>query len=153
MPETHAHSLIIECLLLLTALALLSAVFVLSLNPAGMVIESRNLQRKAATEQILTAAYAYAADHGDQFPSAIGYADACGILPTQEICRTGAGSCPGLVDLSLMTRGSSSLSVIPVDPSAGAREGTGYAITRLADGSLVVCALKSEGGEKIEARF
>ncbi|MDO8571488.1 MAG: hypothetical protein Q7R79_02320 [bacterium] len=117
--------------------------------------DTRNAQRRSDVHTILNAVYQYTLDNNDKFPSAIKKSPVCS-EPANEICKTDAKSCSGLVNLSVLTKDQRYLTSIGVDPQSLAiydldYSGTGYNIVTSTNGRLTVCAPQAEGGETISA--
>lgn len=68
----------------------------------------------------------------------------CGESKAFEICRTGARSCKGLVNVSFLTVKAEYLTGIPTDPVGINENGSGYAVTRDEKGMITVCAPVAE---------
>lgn len=102
---------------------------------------SRNSKRKADVRIILNAVYQYTIDK-NELPKTIP-------LKNTEICKTGAASCAGLVDLSILTDKQLYLVQIPVDPNISSGNGSGYFIVKTAQGRISVTAPLAEQGESV----
>ena len=158
MDRKHAQSgfTLLEVLLVVAAIAILSGIVIVAINPSQQLAESRNDQRQVDVRTILSALEQYMSEHNNNTPDVIiNYlaTEDCPNQPdTDEICATGAEDCTGLLDFSALTANQKYLAQLPIDPHGGFRNAnaTGYGIIRLdASHRLVVCALKSELGEPI----
>ncbi|MCF7843451.1 peptidoglycan-binding protein [Candidatus Gracilibacteria bacterium] len=110
------------------------------------VPRTKNEQRQADVNSLLSSMYLYFQDSRGAYPIA---------LPTSvpiELCTLGISLCDNLnqIKYSLVPR---FLPSIPVDPTlATSSMGSGYFITRSSDGTIVVSAPKADGGESIFAK-
>ena len=87
---------LIEILLTMSIIAILFAVVVFVINPQLRFEEARNSERNVEISTILNAVHQYRLDNNGTLPTSITQ------TPT-EICKTGAVSCVGLIDLSVLT--------------------------------------------------
>ena len=101
--------------------------------------ELRNEQRKRDLRDIGNAFFRYLIDHTYTLPDGITQ------TPT-EICRTGATSCQGLVDLSMIL--SPAFPVMPRDPLDATGDGTRYMISKTNDfkDRVILLAPDAENG-------
>ncbi len=134
---------IIEVLLVVAAIAILATIVIVTINPGKHFMEARNTQRSADVNKILAAVNHYMVDNNGVLPEEIGEEE-------QEICRTGAGDCEGLADLSVLTDNERYLVTIPVDPQKEDDNGTGYGIYHTEYGRVVVFSIYAEDGVVIE---
>lgn len=133
---------LLEILLAVAAIATLSGVVILAINPAKQLAETRNAERSVDVNTILNATYQYALDNNGQFPSTV--------TTTQtEICASNATDCTGLIDLSALTLNETYIVSIPVDPTGAEGNGAGYEIAKTANGRLTVVAPDAELEETI----
>lgn len=126
---------LIELLLVIGIIAVLAAIVIVAINPTKQLGDARDAQRRSDVNTILNAVYQYAIDNNGTVPGGI-------TTTATEICRTGAGSCAGLVDLDVLT-GSYVVS-IPVDPQATNANSTEYTIVRDANNRITVSAPNTE---------
>lgn len=140
---------LIEILLVVAIMGVLAGIVILAVNPPKQLGDSRNAQRKADVNTILNAAYQYFIDTGS-LPTTIPVST-CDATTDNEICRTDAISCSGLVNLSVLIESEKYLTSIPMDPlakvstSTNSTNGTGYKIGKDSYNRLVVCAPLAEG--------
>lgn len=111
-------------------------------------VRNSNSARSAAVVTLLNAVNQYQIDNKGAIPAGISTAP-------KEICRTGAPSCSGLVDLSVLTNDSVYIMSLPVDPACSqaatcAPNGTGYTIVRTSSGRITVSAPHAELGQVIQ---
>ena len=131
-------------------IAILASIVILALNPNKQLGDSRNAQRRADVNTILSAVYQYEIDNNGTVPATIPSGTDC-TDGTHEICQTN-GSCIGLIDISQYLVGTSSkyLVSMPIDPSSDSLTGTGYQIYKNNDTKrITVCAPKTENIEII----
>ena len=131
---------LIEVLLVVAIIAILAGIVIIAINPAKQLADSRNAQRESDVKTIIDAVYQYSIDNNGNIPSTITS------TPT-DICATGAGSCTGLVDLSVVVP--KYVVKIPADPSTGTSSDTHYQISKDANGRLVVNSPDAEQGKTI----
>jgi len=143
MKKSEKGFTLLEILLVVAAMAILAAVIIIAINPGKQLADTRNSQRWTDVQNILDAVYQYSIDNNGNLPTSI-------TTSSTEICRTGAASCSGLVDLSVLTADGKYLVAIPVDPSGGTTNGTNYQIEKLASGRIKVSAPGAERDETIE---
>lgn len=131
---------LLEVLLVVAILAILAGIVIIAINPGKQLGDSRNSQRQADVNTILNAVYQYSLDNNGTVPSGI-------TTTATEICATGAASCTGLVDLSTVTSNEKYITSIPKDPQCSttcATNGTGYRISKTANGRITVVAPSAE---------
>lgn len=133
---------LLEILLVVAAIAILAGIVIVAINPAKQLGDTRNAQRRADVNTILNASYQYLIDNGGVLPPSI--------TPTStEICATGAGSCVGLIDLTVLTTGEKYIFAIPIEPLKTNPNGVGYMINRTTGGRIRVDAQFEEQGASI----
>lgn len=136
---------LIELLVVLGIIAILAAIVIIAVNPARQFALSRNSVRQANVNTILNASWQYGVDNKGSLPGTI-------TTDLAEICQTGATSCAGLIDLSVLTDDGKYVVKIPEDPKTASANGTGYFIQKLSNGRLLVSAPSAELGAKIEVQ-
>ena len=125
---------LIEILIVIGIIAILAAIAIVAINPARQFAQANNAQRWSNVNTILNAVYQYAIDNNGSLPSTI-------TVTATEICETGAASCTGLIDLSVLTANELYLTAIPSDPQCPgvcATDGAGYTIATTLNGRVVV---------------
>lgn len=133
---------LIEVLLVVAIIAILASIVILAINPAQQLADSRNTRRRADVLVIMNAVYQYDIDHAE-IPATIGTGET-------EICKTGAPSCPGMVDLSVLTNNERYLTSIPIDPKGSVTtDGTAYNIFKSSNNRITVTAPRTELGPEI----
>jgi type IV pilus assembly protein PilA len=133
---------LIEILLVVAAIAILAGIVIVAINPSKQLGDTRNAQRRSDVTTILNAAYQYSLDNNGVLPASI-------TATATEICATGAGSCSGLVDLSVLTLNEKYVTAIPTEPQKTNANGVGYQISRSANGRITVTAQYPEQGATI----
>lgn len=136
---------LIEILLVVAALAILAGIVILAVNPGKQLAETRNSQRNADVNTLVNAVYQYSIDNSGSLPTSI-------TTTETEICATGAPSCTGLIDLSVVTANEKYITSVPKDPQCAttcATNGAGYTILKTANGRVTVKAPDAEQGKTI----
>ncbi len=133
---------LIEILLVVAAIAILAGIVIVAINPAKQLGDTRNAERKSAVNTILNAVTQYAVDNNGVLPTGVG-------TTTAEICATGAVSCVGFADLTVLTTNGKYLVSIPNEPQKANANGAGYQIIRDANGRITVSAQYPEQGATI----
>jgi prepilin-type N-terminal cleavage/methylation domain-containing protein len=144
MKSFHIKSIggftLVELLAVIAIIGILAGIVLTSIS--NTQVKSRNAQRSTAIATILDAVYQYALDNNNQLPATITTA-------TTSICRTGAVSCTGLIDLSVLTNSQKYLVSIPTDPLSTSTTDTGYEIFKNANNRVTVYAPSAEGSTTI----
>jgi prepilin-type N-terminal cleavage/methylation domain-containing protein len=135
---------LIEILLVVAAIAILAGIVIVAINPGKQLGDTRNAQRKSDVNTILNAISQYSVDNNGVLPAGI-------TASSTEICATGAASCTGLVDLSVLTLNGKYVVSIPAEPQAVTANGVGYTVARTAGGRITVSAQYPEQGMTITA--
>jgi len=128
---------LLEVLLVVAIITILAGIVILALNIGKQLSATRNAERMMEVNAILNATYQYSLDNDGNIPATIT------ATPT-EICKTGATSCSGLIDLSVLTANEEYLVSLPVDPRATNVNGTGYTIAKTAYDRIIVAAPNAE---------
>lgn len=140
--KNRKGSTLLNILLVVAAIAILTVIVILALKPGKQLTDSRNAERRSEVTSILDEVYQYSIDNNGTLPASI-------TTTATEICRTGAASCAGLADLSVLTLNEAYLTSIPIDPSEEEGDGTGYTIMQSANGRITVAAPAAEQGATI----
>jgi len=141
---------LLEILLVVAAIAILAGIVILALNPNKQLADTRNAQRRADVNTVLSAVYQFAIDNDGSLPSSIATSSGCSGVSTNEICQSDATSCSGLIDLTDLTTNEEYLTAIPSDPTGSSTNGAGYHIAQSTNGRVTVCAPDAEQGATIE---
>jgi len=143
--ERQSGFTLLEVLLVVAVIAILAGIVIIAINPNKNLGDSRNSQRSSDVNTILNAVYQYSLDNNGSLPSGI-------TTTATEVCSTGAASCTGLVDLSVLTTNGKYVVSIPKDPQCPSvcdADGVGYQISKDANGRLTVAAPDAEQGKTI----
>ncbi|MEI7620401.1 MAG: FISUMP domain-containing protein [Candidatus Falkowbacteria bacterium] len=132
---------LLEILLVVAAIAILAGIVILAINPSRQLAKTRNTQRSMDVNTIQKALYQYSIDHNS-------LSGVVSTTPT-EICRSGASSCSGLIDLSFLTNNSVYLTSLPTDPQVVSSNGTGYMVYILPSGRPAVSSSLAELDQEI----
>jgi len=133
---------LLEILLVVATIGILAGIVILAINPGKQLGDTRNAQRHADVNTILNAVYQYSIDNNGTLPASV-------TLVSTEVCRTGAASCVGLIDLAVLTNLERYLISIPLEPQKTNPDGGGYRINRTANGRVTVTAQFPEQGAVI----
>lgn len=145
LKESSRGFTLLEVLLVVAVIAILAGIVIIAINPGKNLGDSRNAQRSADVNTILNGIYQYALDNNGVLPASVT------TTPT-EICKTGAGSCTSLIDLSVVTTAGKYLVAMPVDPQCPtgcAANGNGYEVSKDANNRITVTAINPEQGKTI----
>ena len=128
---------LIEILLVVAAIAILAGIVIVAINPGKQLGDTRNAQRRSDVTTLLNAAYQYSIDNNGVLPASI-------TASTTEVCASGAASCVGFVDLSVLSLNGKYLTAIPQDPQKVSVNGNGYTISKNVYGRITVTAPLAE---------
>lgn len=134
---------LIELLLAMGIMSVLLTTIVIAINPVKQIADSRDNQRSHDVHVLLNALYQYSADNEGNFPSSVE-------ITQKEICRTGAPSCVGLIDIAALVDNQTYLVGSPIDPLCTdgggdcGENGTGYWLAKTAGGQLHITATSAE---------
>lgn len=135
---------LIEILLVVAAIAILAGIVIVAINPNKQLGDTRNAQRQSDVTTILNAVYQYSLDNNGTIPASI-------TASSTEICATGAASCTGLIDLSVLTLNEKYITAVPTEPQKVTADGVGYTIVKSVNGRITVAAQYPESGKTISA--
>lgn len=133
---------LLEILLVVATIAILAGIVIQALNPAKQLANTRNAQRRSDVNSISNAVYQYMIDNNGDLPGEIA-------IGQTEICQTGAVSCSGLVNLSVLTNSQKYLVSIPTDPTGISTYGAGYEIYKSGNNRVTVVAPDAEQSQTI----
>lgn len=136
---------IIEMLMVVSIIAILMTVVLISVDPAKRFADSRNAKRRADVDTILIAVHQYVNDMGGSLPTGIGTSFA-----QIGTCTTGGmnlciGSTTRCVNMGVLLGNGKYIKSNPIDPQRGTAATTGYAISKDADNVFSVKSCLSEG--------
>lgn len=136
---------LLEILLVVAAIAILAGIVIIAINPTKQLGDTRNSQRSVDVNTILNAVYQYALDNNGVLPATI-IQGTCDATATKLVCKGAqTGTCATGTVLSVLTASEKYLVSLPTDPQGATTDGTGYYITKSANGRLTVCAPSAEG--------
>jgi prepilin-type N-terminal cleavage/methylation domain-containing protein len=135
---------LIEVLLVVAIIAILAGIVILAINPNKQLGDTRNAQRQSDINTVLNATYQYSVDNQGNLPAGITS------TPT-DVCATGAASCTGLVDLTVLTANGKYIVAIPHDPKTGTTNDSHYQISVDANNRVTVSAPDAEQSKTISA--
>ena len=138
---------LIEILLVVAAIAILSSIVIVAINPGRQLATVRDTERSAEANAILNGVSQYILDGNSVSLIPTGVCDPTGATTTQEVCLQDAASCTGLVDLESILV-ADYLAAIPADPTRADAEGSGYFISQN-NGRVSVCADPETDGTTI----
>jgi prepilin-type N-terminal cleavage/methylation domain-containing protein len=124
--RAQAGFTLLEVLLVVAIIAILAGIVIIAINPSKNLADTRNAQRQQDVATILDAVYQYALDNNGVIPATIT------TTPT-EMCKTGAGSCTSLIDLTSVTTSGKYIASLPIDPQCPTNcnaNGNGYKISK-----------------------
>ncbi len=131
---------LVEIIIVISIIGILATIVtmsVLSIRQHG-----RNAERSTDISLILNAIYQYALDNNNQLPATITTA-------TTTICRTGAATCIGLIDLSVLTLNQKYIPTLPTDPLSTSTTSTGYSLLKNSIGRVTILAPSAEASTTI----
>jgi prepilin-type N-terminal cleavage/methylation domain-containing protein len=117
---------LLEVLLVVAIIAILAGIVIIAINPSKNLADTRNAQRQQDVGTILDAVYQYALDNNGVLPASI-------TNTSTEMCKTGAGSCTSLIDLTAVTTSGKYIASLPIDPQCPTNcntNGNGYKISK-----------------------
>ena len=134
---------LIEILLVVAAIAILAGIVILAINPNKQLGETRNAQRRADVATILNATYQYSIDNSGTLPTIP--TGTCSLVAANQVCKLIAtGTCSTGIDLSVLTTAEKYLTSMPIDPTVSSTNGSGYYMSKSANGRVTVCAPSAE---------
>ncbi len=145
---SRAGFTLLEILLVVAAIAILAGIVILAINPSKQLGDTRNAQRKADVNTILNAIYQYTIDNNGTLPTIP--TGSCALVAANQVCKAAAtGTCSTGVALTVLTASEKYLTSLPIDPTVSSTDGTGYYISKSANGRVTLCAPSAEQGATI----
>lgn len=141
-PKKRSGFTLIEVLLVVAIIAILAGIVILAVNPSKQLADTRNSQRRSDVNTIINAIYQYSIDNNGNLPASV-------TITSQDICTTGAASCTGLADMTVLTANGKYLVAMPKDPSNGDATNTKYTVVKDTNGRVTVAAPDAEQGATI----
>jgi len=138
--STYKGFSLVEILVVVALIAILATITIVAINPAKNFADTRNTQRSADVSTILNAVTQYTSEQGHTIAD-------LGTIPT---CPTATeiGTGTGLVNLTT-TLVDEYVVAIPMDPSEGTADNTGYNICTTTSGRTVISSMHAENGKTI----
>jgi len=140
---------LIEILVVVALIIILATITIVAINPGKNFRDTRDAQRSADVNAILSAVTQYTTD-GNTLPAGIAACD-----PTDWTIGTHIGTGVGLINLGAVLTGTGATDYmvsIPMDPSAGTAEDTNYVICTIGT-RVQIAAPEVEGtGKEIVVR-
>ncbi len=129
---------LLELLVVIGVIGILAAVVLVAVNPSRQFASARDVQRRSGLYSLTNAIYQYAAENNGDIPDGI-------TTSTQTLGTSFLNLADDLVPTYLPE--------MPIDPSSGSQEDSGYQIYEDADGRIVATAdSELNPGETIEIR-
>lgn len=139
---------LLEVLLVVALIAILAGIVIIAINPGKQLADARNAQRRVDVNTILNAVYQYTLDNNGTLPTIP--TGTCALVAGNQVCKAAAtGTCSAGVALTVLTASEKYITAIPVDPSVSSADGTGYYISKSANGRVTVCAPSAENSATI----
>ena len=138
--STYKGFSLVEILVVVALIAILATITIVAINPAKNFADTRNTQRSADVSTILNAVTQYTSEQGHTIAD-------LGTIPTCP-AATEIGTGTGLVNLTT-TLVDEYVVAIPMDPSEGTAEKTGYNICTTTSGRTVISSMWPENDKTI----
>ena len=139
---------LLEILLVIAIIAILAAIVIVAINPSKQLADSRNAQRESDVNTILNGVYQYSVDNNGSIPTIP--TGTCALVAANQICKsTPTGTCSTGVDLTTLTTNQKYVTSLPIDPNVSSTDGTGYYISKSANGRITVCAPSAEQSKTV----
>lgn len=152
-PKKTEGFTLLEILLVVAAIAILAGIVIVAINPGKQLGDTRNVQRSADVNTILSAVYQYSIDNNGTIPSEVDDDDT-----TFQVLGTAATGCDTTCTAVTTEDACADLSGdlvadyivgIPMDPTSGTSANTDYYINKDANGRILVGACDPERGATI----
>lgn len=128
---------LIEILLVVAAIAILAGIVIVAINPAKQLAATRDAERTSEVNTILNAISQSIVAGSTAATSVIPVGVCSTATAAQEICDAAvvAGECA----VTLAALVPNIVAAIPSDPTTGTDGGTGYFVSKSAEGRITVC--------------
>lgn len=135
---------VIELLMVASLVAVLASLLIVTINPVSHFAESKNALRWSNVNSLLNAVYQYEFDNKGAPPQGVDATprEICNVDTDKTLCTAN-----GLIDLSLLVP--KYIRAIPLDPVATGANGSGYQISKDAEGKVTIRALYAENADTI----
>jgi type IV pilus assembly protein PilA len=138
---------LIEILIVVALIIILATITIVAINPAKNFRDTRNAQRSADVSQILNAITQYTSEEGNSVTQ-FGTIATCTANVNEG---TAIGTATGNVNLSTRLV-DEYIVAIPMDPSGGTAEDTGYVMCVTSGGRVQISAPSAEDGKVISVK-
>lgn len=129
---------LIEILVVIGIIAILAAIVIIAINPAKQFAQARNTERGASVNAILNAIGQRMADNKGVFAGTFGSYTCPTLTTATSTIYSATTTAIGAIDLSCLTP--TYIPSLPIDPTAGSGDNTGYTVTVDSTGRVNVCA-------------
>lgn len=135
---------LIEILVVVALIAILAAITIIAINPARNFADTRNAQRSSDVSTILNAVTQYTSEQGNSLAT-------FGTVPNCSATPAAIGEGTGNINLGA-TLVDDYIVAVPMDPSTGTADDTGYTICQTDGGRVQIDAPDAENGKVISVR-
>ncbi|MBI2482116.1 MAG: type II secretion system protein [Candidatus Vogelbacteria bacterium] len=128
---------LIEVLVVIGIIAILAAIVIIAINPAKQFAQARNTERQSSVNAILNAIGQRMTDNKGIFAGTFG-SYICPAITATSTIYSAPTTASSTIDLSCLTP--TYISTLPMDPTAGSGDNTGYTVAVDSTGRVSVCA-------------
>ena len=145
---------LIEILVVVALIAILAAVTIVAMNPAKNFADTRNATRSADVNAILNAVTQYTSEEGHAIGDLIDADGAPAAISDNCATPTPIGALAANLDLGAETGPLVDEYIVemPLDPTTGTTDDTGYTICLTAGGRVQIDAPDAENGKTISVK-
>ncbi len=149
--KTYKGFSLIEILVVVALIVILATITIVAINPGKNFRDTRNAQRSADVNALLSAVTQYTTD-GKELPAGI---LECSTTDWKVGSPIGTSTAEGYIDLEPLLAGGGEgndyMVSIPTDPSGGTAEDTSYVICKIGT-RVQIAAPRAEDGKEIAVR-